>query len=360
VFGTQLLDVAIGLAFTYTILSLLTSAAVEVLEAALRTRGKYLWQGIGELVQDPAKLPRLGWRPRPKGEEAQPDKAPVKDLGVATLPGSDTPGGIITLSDVYRHPLIGGLYYGKYEQATGRLLSRKLPSYIPRGNFAAAVIDLVSRSTRGKDVSTIESVRRGVEGLADSSLRRALSALLAISGDDLSALQRALEAWYDSAMDRVSGWYKRHAQVMLLILGFAVAFTLNADSIALIRHLVVDEPARDALVEAAGEFVAVHQGTGLPSTMKDLQGYVKEIEGKAGPIGMTAPDRGLLAYAGYLLTTLAISLGASFWFDLLNKVMVIRSTVKPKEKSGDEGSEDRQAASPPGATARPTSFVMRP
>jgi hypothetical protein len=35
-------------------------------------------------------------------------------------------------------------------------------------------------------------------------------------------------------------------------------------------------------------------------------------------------------------------LGAPFWFDVLNKFMVIRSTVKPYEKSPPEASEDRQ------------------
>ena len=45
---------------------------------------------------------------------------------------------------------------------------------------------------------------------------------------------------------------------------------------------------------------------------------------------------------GWLLTAFAATLGAPFWFDILNKVMVIRATVKPREKSGEEGSEDRQ------------------
>jgi len=31
---------------------------------------------------------------------------------------------------------------------------------------------------------------------------------------------------------------------------------------------------------------------------------------------------------------------------VLNKIMVIRSTVKPREKSPDESSEDRQSARP--------------
>jgi hypothetical protein len=51
-------------------------------------------------------------------------------------------------------------------------------------------------------------------------------------------------------------------------------------------------------------------------------------------------DHGLNMFVGWLLTAIAISLGAPFWFDILNKVMVVRSTVKPREKSHDEGSKD--------------------
>ena len=44
-------------------------------------------------------------------------------------------------------------------------------------------------------------------------------------------------------------------------------------------------------------------------------------------------------WMGWLITALALSLGAPFWFDLLNKFIVVRSTVKPKEKSQDEPSK---------------------
>ncbi len=40
---------------------------------------------------------------------------------------------------------------------------------------------------------------------------------------------------------------------------------------------------------------------------------------------------------GWFITALAIMLGAPFWFDVLNKLIVVRSTIKPKEKSPDEG-----------------------
>ena len=49
---------------------------------------------------------------------------------------------------------------------------------------------------------------------------------------------------------------------------------------------------------------------------------------------------------GWLITALAVMLGAPFWFDALNKLMVIRSTVKPSEKSQPEASKDAQPATP--------------
>jgi len=56
--------------------------------------------------------------------------------------------------------------------------------------------------------------------------------------------------------------------------------------------------------------------------------------------GGTAVEQLQSHFLGWLLTALAISLGAPFWFDLLNKFIVVRSTVKPKEKSPEEKSKD--------------------
>jgi hypothetical protein len=66
------------------------------------------------------------------------------------------------------------------------------------------------------------------------------------------------------------------------------------------------------------------------------------LECPANESGWQCAGSVFLTLAGWLLTALAATLGAPFWFDILNKVMVIRSTVKPHEKSKPEGSEDRQ------------------
>jgi hypothetical protein len=60
---------------------------------------------------------------------------------------------------------------------------------------------------------------------------------------------------------------------------------------------------------------------------------------------------------GWLITGFAISFGAPFWFDLLNRMMVIRSTVKPHEKSPEEASQDKQSDKEK-SKSQPTSTVI--
>jgi hypothetical protein len=56
-----------------------------------------------------------------------------------------------------------------------------------------------------------------------------------------------------------------------------------------------------------------------------------------------------MSLPGWLLTALAVSLGAPFWFDLLNKLMVIRSTRKPDEKSTSPATKNLQREAPASA-----------
>jgi hypothetical protein len=53
-FGSAILDTAIGLIFVYLIVSLIVSAANELLAALFKLRAKNLLLGIQELLQDPS------------------------------------------------------------------------------------------------------------------------------------------------------------------------------------------------------------------------------------------------------------------------------------------------------------------
>jgi hypothetical protein len=180
-----------------------------------------------------------------------------------------------------------------------------------------------------------------------------LSAIDGAQGD-LNKMQASLEAWYDSSMDRVSGWYKRSTQWVLFFIGILVAVGLNINTLTIIDYFSHNEAARSIVVQKATAAAKDPSTT----TDKNYTDTKKDLDDLGLPIGWTndwgAPRKGdgpwfnvFGPVLGWLFTALAATLGAPFWFDMLNKVMVVRSTVKPNQKSPNEASEDRQLPQQP-------------
>ena len=347
-FGSSILEVAIGLVFVYLLLSLICSAINEIIESFLKNRATDLERGIRELFNQR--------------------------------------GGGQMATDFYNHPLINGLFRGVYARAGSSdvgfldyLKPTNLPSYIPARNFTFAVLDLVlhpppvgtsvvrddapANERAGNpavNVSALpvsmDAVRLAIRrNFGDTQLGRALRTLAEQSGDDINALRENIEAWFDSSMDRVSGTYKRRTKWILFGLGLALTILLNVNSITITSSLANDAALRNMIVEQADTFV------NNPDALKanNFEENKKRLEGLGLPIGWSQDfkfisplnndqfswwNHFLFHLLGWLLTAGAISFGAPFWFDLLNKFMVIRSTVKPHEKSPEEGSEDRQVS----------------
>ncbi len=171
------------------------------------------------------------------------------------------------------------------------------------------------------------------------TVRQALLTLTQAAGNDAVQIRINIENWYNSAMDRVSGWYKRRTQITILVLGFIVAVVVNADTLAMMHSLWSSNSLRTALVNSA---TAQANTVNSQTAMQVLQALDLPI-GWASNTPHTFGEGVRLAVGhslGWALTGFAISLGAPFWFDLLNKFVVVRSTVKPQEKSSTEPSKD--------------------
>lgn len=355
-FNSGVLDVAVGLTFLYLLLSLVASAVSEIIESKVRMRAADLERGIRELLGG-------------------------KDETVLT-------------ERLYNHPLVHSLFLSTYRKEevdpdTGRYKRpADLPSYIPRRNFALALMDIVlpadpaagkesgaagATPPRKSQASTsLAPLRQAIADSKNEKLRRALLPLVDAAADDVATVRVNIEEWFDSAMDRVSGWYKRRVQKIILAIGVALTILTNADTITIANSLSRDVSMRNALVAAAGEYAkagntpgqisakeaekiqACRQDAGSPECRVALN--MRQLATLGLPVGWKRDDErsvpsgigGWFAKViGLLLTALAVSLGAPFWFDVLNKIIVIRSTVKPKEKSPDEPPVDR--AKPSGA-----------
>jgi hypothetical protein len=97
-FGSTILEVAIGLLFVYLLLSLLCSAVAEYIEAKFNNRAKYLKEGITLLLNE------------------------------------TTGGGVDLAAQLYAHGLVRPFYRD----------GTKLPSYIPARTFALALWNIAS------------------------------------------------------------------------------------------------------------------------------------------------------------------------------------------------------------------------
>lgn len=162
---------------------------------------------------------------------------------------------------LYQHPLIDGLFAGNYDYEKSRFrLSywKKLPSYIPSGNFALALIDTlapIDPSDPTNKKHSLENLKSSVATIQNEKLKNALLPLINAAGDDIDNVRRNIEDWYDNTMDRVSGVYKRRVQYFTFFIGFFTAIAVNADTISIVNGLVHDPGLRTALIATIPEYI---------------------------------------------------------------------------------------------------------
>lgn len=190
-----------------------------------------------------------------------------------------------------KHPLISAMMeQGKY------------PQYLPSSTVALAVIDLGYTFKPGHGgLPGSTHVKRGW-----SATEREFLESLRLHATNVSALQGRIEKWFDLGMEQTTGRYKRATQLIIAGAAAVLVGAANVDTIAIAGKLYWA-----AANNRASELII---------------GW-KE-----------APDSWLLKSAGLVLTWAAASLGAPFWFDMLNKLVNLRQTGLPPD-------EDKRARS---------------
>ncbi|MCA9694681.1 MAG: hypothetical protein KC636_34195 [Myxococcales bacterium] len=289
-FGSALLEVIIGLAFIYTLLSLVSSACNEVMAEATGLRGVIFVKAIARLLPTKPQQERF-----------------------------------------FKHVLI---------QALSREDDDKVvPSYVPRHTFALVVLDMAAR---GVDEPAPEQplsageLRQRVAASTDKLLRESLLPLIDAADNDIDVIRENVARWFDDTMDRASGWYKRRCANALRIISTVVVITVNADTLAIAKHFWNDPNARAAVSMQTQEFIKAENEREEGSTGQWV-GEVAKIEKLELPIGWseeampTSALDWLSKLAGLLISMLAVSQGAPFWFELLNKIVSMRAAGKVPE-----------------------------
>lgn len=261
-FGSNALEIAIGVVFVFLVVSLLCTAINELIAGMLRSRARELERGIFNLLDGTSNVPPP---PTPKPLPA----GAVQPTGVGTE--------LSWARRFFAHPLINAL--SKDGQR---------PSYVPSHTFVTVLKHLVSESNPPKQtletpafarplsgLSSFDQIRKAIENVQDNTeLRRALLALVEEARSDVTPgvsdtakFDSRVQVWYDHAMERVGGWYKRKTQRTLILIAISIVFIGNIDAIAIFRSLATDSTLRASIVAAAESYA---KRTPAPTTRDSL------------------------------------------------------------------------------------------
>ncbi len=332
------MDVAVGLVFTYVLLSLICSCIVECISAIFKFRAKNLQKVIENI---------LG-----KDYAAEFWKQPlIKSLS----PPSKEPSYIV-----------------KFLLAIFKFRPPRKPSYIPVENFIATIENMIlsgffDKNDRINFKEVLKALIEGKEGHRTSISLETKGggfedtiAYFLYKSSSIEEFRRDLGKWYENVRHRAQGWYKRKVLKYLFAFGFILALLGNIDTMQVAKTLYANSFLRESVVEQATEFWKRHssqqnenptgsQNKKMPDSRlnsrqntKGKQDFIAELDAhlKILPIGWHEGSFSVITKSpllffekilGWLITAVAVSFGAPFWFDLLGKLVNLRTTGRKPE-----------------------------
>ncbi|WP_420565809.1 peptidoglycan-binding domain-containing protein [Thalassobaculum sp.] len=260
----SLIDVVVSLALVYVLTALICSAIREVFASAFRLRQKTLERAVRDLCgenDDPCVTNNLAGR-------------------------------------ILDHPAVRKL----------RLPGGTAPSQLSARLFAGALLDELSAAARTSGVHR-PRVADLIAAAPNSDLQRTLGLFAQEAGMDRQAFGQRIEEWYDDAMDRASGWYRRRSQRWILAVAALVAVAFNIDTLEIARLVWVGMPAAtDAAMLTGGHGLPV--GWSLPEDGRTwAAGWAALMEVLAHPTKLL----------GFAITAIAVTMTADLLFSLMRR-----------------------------------------
>jgi hypothetical protein len=309
----KLIEVAIGLIFVYLLLSIFAMVLMEMISTFLRMRGELLKSTIEKMLFN---------------KNENPEK----------------------INEFYDQPLV--LFLGD-DVTTWSFLDRfisqkfkKLPSYLKCEDFYSTFLTFINDEKFSDSLTEIEE-KISAAPFAENT-KSHLRFLIQKSKGDVANFKKEIFTWFEECMARANTWYSRKVQYILLFLGFVIAVSVNGDTLRMIQKLNNDEKLRNELVKSANDYVK--ENPNVPEVSKDsikikigeeynslisdshqLLGWEKNLDKKYFDEQLHFQNV-LAKIFGFLLTAVAISLGSNFWFDLLKRLLNIRTLGKQSLK----------------------------
>jgi len=256
-------------------------------------------------------------------------------------------------------------YYGQFVKEQRAVMESGADTGLAMRQFRLGLLGL--QKTNPRLSNSVSAIIKQAEGYA-------------LTADQVVATARLnLETWFNDGMDRLSGTYKRKAQFTAFIIGVILALVLNVDSISVATSLWREPTLREAIIAQAQSYAASstsQSGSTTAGPLQNIPALETQVQALNIPFGWTftsfnttgrqcsllplqanqvwgipsqdsqaqsvclrfsnlPPDilSWLVKIMGLLMTGLAAAQGAPFWFDVLGKLVNVRSTgVNPSEQ----------------------------
>ncbi|MEQ9363120.1 MAG: hypothetical protein RIF32_02700 [Leptospirales bacterium] len=312
-FGSAILETALGILFIYFVLSTISSSLSEGVSRVLGWRAKNLKAAIENMLQN-------------------------ENL----------------VADFFQNDLIKSL---------GDKSRDGLPSYMRSKDFARGVLSVIAEKDGQLGPLSVQRVQTILNtGRPEiSMIKKGLSVLVSESGMDFNRLSTGVEDWYNSVMERASGWYKRKISTAILVIAAVLSVGANADTIMMLNILYSSSSTRASVVALTDELNADTPAEQQGALAKQAYGVMNQsllgwsdsqvdfetaqndppppilgrVERRPPAYSCASGDKAciqsfaldwLMKIVGLILSIAAISMGAPFWFDLLSKVSSLRSS----------------------------------
>jgi hypothetical protein len=381
-FSSPIFDVTIGLIFIFLLYSLLATILNEFIATFFSYRARMLERGLEQML-DGKNYSYYWWDKvvnffiwiyhylftrgnKPMTRAAFFEKGTV--IPNITRIALNKKGELFA-SEITTHPL--------YKRSSQNGFLSKKPAYLPANVFSNILLDILKPDSGiTPDLADITRAIGNKDSL-NEDLRSILNIYIQQANGDIQRFRLIIEKWYDDTMERVSGWYKRQANRILFTLGLLLAVIFNVSTIGIVSTLSGNPKASEALATQATTYLKEHPAPDSTTASKSLYTnaqndllkvrhlYSSEIDSANNIIGagwsklwaekkipsgyqhyvekawcvFTDGVLNVKNLVGFIITALAISLGAPFWFDLLNKFVNLRAAgAKPNDPKNSSGS----------------------
>jgi len=321
--GLDFLNLVIGLIFIYLIYSIAASTIWEIIVSISNLKGRMMHNWV------------------------------LENFNEATDEANSEMG-----NKILDHHIIKGLV----------TKSSRKPVYISSELFTDVLVDLIvdcntnDEASSGKKVN-IKSFKKNLKEtkLLNQGLQRVFLQYLEGS-DTLKDVKDKIGRWYDEAQERLIGTFKKSLQIWIFVISLVLVCATNADTIKLASYLYNNPDTRLAIAKKVDllvqDTIVINNLTKIDTTiidsltrmeqkeilnkidhdLKTLEELNDELQEVSIPIGWANEKFDSYSFwdilkkiGGLLLSVFAVSLGAPFWFDILNKLANLRSSgTKPK------------------------------